>query len=391
MECFVFTGPTLARGEARRALDAVYLPPAQQGDVYRVALRQPRAIGVIDGYFEGAPALRHKEILWTLDQGIHVFGSASMGALRATELAQFGMVGIGRIFADYRDGILADDDEVAVVHGQRGAGYAAATEALANVRYTLARAAAERVIEPNTCEALIQEGKNLFYKKRDLDYRWLSSIGAERQFPQNDLNKLLDWLRGNRINQKRDDALAMLRALADLLASNPQPCKAGFRFEHTTIWESAMTPVVPVTTDAREDGAWLLLDHLLDEIRLQDKHGVDEAREAQLRALAAQANPLVDAHLADYLHRVAGLSQLVQRAYDKETHLLEHGILRPEPDDTALSGAELAHWYFEQRRRPLPDDLGHYATALRFADTETFVRALAGEYLYVHGTLSSTL
>ena len=51
-----------------------------------------------------------------MSQGIHVFGSASMGALRA-ELCPFGMVGVGRIFEAYRDGELEDDDEVAVIHG----------------------------------------------------------------------------------------------------------------------------------------------------------------------------------------------------------------------------------------------------------------------------------
>ena len=52
-------------------------------------------------------------------QGVHVFGAASMGALRAAELDGFGMRGIGRIYAAYRDGYwpgydepFEDDDEV---------------------------------------------------------------------------------------------------------------------------------------------------------------------------------------------------------------------------------------------------------------------------------------
>jgi hypothetical protein len=42
-----------------------------------------------------------------------------MGALRAAELHTFGMVGVGRVFEGYRDGVYEDDDEVAVVHGSR--------------------------------------------------------------------------------------------------------------------------------------------------------------------------------------------------------------------------------------------------------------------------------
>src|SRR4051794_12155361 len=123
MTVFVFTGPTLSPEAARAELDAAYLPPVSQGDVYRVALQRPWAIGIIDGYFERVPAVWHKEILWAMSRGIHVFGSASMGALRAAELAPFGMVGIGEIFEAYQSGTLEDDDEVAVAHGYAETGY----------------------------------------------------------------------------------------------------------------------------------------------------------------------------------------------------------------------------------------------------------------------------
>ena len=93
MTAYVFTGPTLSPEEARAVWDINYLPPAAHGDVYRVALRRPTAIGIIDGYFEGVPSVWHKEILWAMSQGTHVFGSASMGALRAAELDRFGMTG----------------------------------------------------------------------------------------------------------------------------------------------------------------------------------------------------------------------------------------------------------------------------------------------------------
>ena len=49
----------------------------------RSIAHRPRAIGIIDGYFQQVPSVWHKEILWAMAQGVHVFGSASMGALRA--------------------------------------------------------------------------------------------------------------------------------------------------------------------------------------------------------------------------------------------------------------------------------------------------------------------
>ncbi|HEY0580591.1 MAG TPA: TfuA-like protein, partial [Chloroflexota bacterium] len=98
MTVYVFVGPTLPVDEARAVLEATYLPPVSQGDVYRAARAGARAIGIIDGYFERMPAVWHKEILWAMAEGVHVFGSSSMGALRAAELAPFGMTGVGDIF-----------------------------------------------------------------------------------------------------------------------------------------------------------------------------------------------------------------------------------------------------------------------------------------------------
>jgi len=101
MKPVIFAGPTIAADAIRNRLDAEVLPPVAQGDVYRVARRRPPAIGIVDGYFEGVPSVWHKEILWAMEQGIPVFGSASMGALRAAELHDFGMIGVGAIFEAY--------------------------------------------------------------------------------------------------------------------------------------------------------------------------------------------------------------------------------------------------------------------------------------------------
>ena len=87
--------------------------------MYQATQNHPTIIGIIDGYFEVTPTVWHKEILWAMAQGIHVYGSASIGALRAAELCSFGMTGVGRIFVAYRDGILTDDDEVAVMHAPK--------------------------------------------------------------------------------------------------------------------------------------------------------------------------------------------------------------------------------------------------------------------------------
>ncbi len=164
MTACVFVGPTLAVADARNVFDATYFPPAKHGDVYRaVALLKPQAIGLIDGYFQWSGSVWHKEILWSMREGVHVFGASSMGALRAAELAPFGMRGVGRIFEAYRAGVfgaagddaLEDDDEVCVVHGPAESGYVAASEALVNIRRTLADAVSANVISDGTRVRLI--------------------------------------------------------------------------------------------------------------------------------------------------------------------------------------------------------------------------------------------
>ena len=94
MTAVIFAGPSVRGLDLPSRNDVLFRPPAKQGDIFRATLTRPEAIGLIDGYFDGVPSVWHKEILWAMSQGIRVFGSASMGALRAAELEQ--RLGISR-------------------------------------------------------------------------------------------------------------------------------------------------------------------------------------------------------------------------------------------------------------------------------------------------------
>lgn len=259
MNACVFAGPTLPLRDPARKNAATWLPPAQHGDVYRaVTLLRPRAVGIVDGYFESVPAVWHKEILWAIGQGVHVFGAASMGALRAAELAAFGMRGIGVIFEAYRDGVLdgtrepfEDDDEVAVAHGPPDSGYLAASEAMVNIRCTVASAERAAVIGPDTRERLAGIAKALFFPERTYHRVLLQARAAG--LPEGELAALQGWLPGGRVNQKRDDALALLRAMRALLDEDPGPAQAGFHFEHTTLWERASAAMLSARIARRDD------------------------------------------------------------------------------------------------------------------------------------------
>lgn len=237
MTVYVFTGPTLSPQEGRVELDAIYLPPAAEGDVYGAACQNPRAIGIIDGYFEFVPAVWHKEILWAMAQGIHVFGSASMGALRAAELAPFGMEGVGRIFEAYRDGILEDDDEVAVAHAPAAQGFRPSSVAMVDIRATLAVGASAGVITGTTQAGLERIGKSIFYQERT--YERVLECATENGFPVNELNALQGWLPHGQVRQKCADALAMLSVMREQLAATPGPKQIRYWFEYTDAWDNA--------------------------------------------------------------------------------------------------------------------------------------------------------
>src|SRR5690606_24942574 len=103
----------------------------------------------IDGYFEHVPSVWHKEILWAMQEGIHVYGAASMGALRAAELAAFGMVGVGAIYEAYATNALEDDDEVAVAHASAEEGYRPLSNAMVDVRATFETAFVQGILSEN--------------------------------------------------------------------------------------------------------------------------------------------------------------------------------------------------------------------------------------------------
>ena len=234
----VFAGPSLppASRPEDPALD--WRPPVRQGELYQAALAGPTIIGVVDGYFEITPTVWHKEILWAMAQGIHVYGSASIGALRAAELHAFGMNGVGRIFEAYRDGLLTADDEVAVLHGPEELGYPAVTEAMVNVRATLDKAAAEGVLESRLVAGLTEIGETVFYKKRSWDA--ILRFANARGLPPPALTGLAAWLPTGQIDQKRADALEMIAAIRAHLACGVTPFVVSYRFADTGYHEAAM-------------------------------------------------------------------------------------------------------------------------------------------------------
>ena len=206
-----FAGPCLPRERDDawlHALEGVELwPPARRGDVLLALGHKPDLLLLLDGYYFTVPAVTHKELLYALDSGVLVLGAASMGALRAAEMAALGMEGVGWVFERFHGGDLEGDDEVAVVHGPEERGFEAVTTALVDVRFAL--------------EELVRQGRVPEQGALELVKR-LAALPFTERFPETvdtlarellgtDAAALRAHLAGERIKQ-RDAQSALLLA-----------------------------------------------------------------------------------------------------------------------------------------------------------------------------------
>jgi hypothetical protein len=423
MTDYVFLGPTLAVSEAREILPAEYLPPAARGDVYRVGLRQPRAIGIIDGYFRDQPSILHKEILWALSRGIRVYGSASMGALRAAELAAFGMRGIGWIFTAYCAGELTDDDEVAVVHAPEELQYQQLSVALVNIRRTMEAAYDAGVIDAAECRNCTIIAKRMFYADRTYQ-KLLDNIEKAGLAC---LGRLRDWISLSNVDQKLLDARQMLEVMRrELTANGCSTARTTTRFVSTVFWErfvreyaseqSLSLPKVDIEMVleelrllpkeyARAFDAALLRELALNIPASRKPHAVastcdvNEGRLAELRVnYGTEANKIdllklaceeewateIMAHFAagaegrliNYIITSGQYHRLLRRAKDKRSRL-ESGQADYAPDEA--KGVVNAH--FEQTG-VVPENLERWARLLGFRDELQLVNALVREARY---------
>jgi len=165
----VFAGPSIF-GLDRALLHGLELrPPASCGDILRAANQGAKAIALIDGVFENDLAIWHKEILSALSKGISVFGSSSMGALRAVECSPFGMVGVGEIFTQYQRGDRQSDADVAVLHAPSVFAFQPLTVALVDAEATLAGLRERGALPPPLCDRLLHAARGLHFTGRVWD------------------------------------------------------------------------------------------------------------------------------------------------------------------------------------------------------------------------------
>lgn len=198
----VYSGPSLDAETIREHLPrAIIRPPAKQGDLISDLMHfEPTHVLLIEGTFHQSLSVWHKEIVWALQvPGIKgIYGASSMGALRAADLAPFGMIGSGRIFRWYYEGVIFDESEVASTYAERHDGQLMAlTIPLVNVRGALLKALELGFIEEDEAQDIFARAGAIHWTERTP--RALESLSSP---------VLVEMLKAH--NQKAIDALELL-------------------------------------------------------------------------------------------------------------------------------------------------------------------------------------
>ena len=210
----IFIGPTLSIDKAKEILDADYRPPAKKGDLLKLIPTAVKFVGLIDGYFlqdypptpiEVYNLLRKKDVL--------VFGSSSLGALRAVELKRFGMMGIGKIFNLFLKGIIDSDDEVAVTFTEYREYQ---SDALIDIRYNLFLAQKKQIIDTNTKRNILRIAKKTYFPYRTYD-DILEKSKKVFSLQKKQIEDFGEYISKHKVSLKEKDAIRLLINIKNII------------------------------------------------------------------------------------------------------------------------------------------------------------------------------
>jgi len=142
--------------------------PVKRGDIGAISAlgTQPASILIVDGVFHTYPAVGHVEIRNAIGRGWAVWGTSSMGAIRAAEMATLGMKGFGRVYEMFASEGL-DDDEVTLLH-EATSPYTGLSEPLVHMRALLHSMNARGLITEVAQDRIVASLKSRWYGYRSL-------------------------------------------------------------------------------------------------------------------------------------------------------------------------------------------------------------------------------
>lgn len=202
----LFAGPSLGgQSYDRTGLDV--RPPARQGELHRAVLDGADAIGLIDGVFGFVPSVWHKEILFALQEGVRVLGAASLGALRASECAPYGMEAVGPIALAYLNGDRVEDADVCLAHAPAELDFMPLSEPLVDAEATIAAMRTAGAATAAEAADLLASAQAIYFADRTVE-AIVAGAGLSTAFA--------DYYRRLRVGTKTADALLLVERLKAL-------------------------------------------------------------------------------------------------------------------------------------------------------------------------------
>lgn len=132
------------------------------------------------------------------------------GALRASELDDMGMIGVGWVYKAYKTGQIESDDDVALIFNpETGEQH---SEALITMNYNFKMACKKGIISTEDLDELNTTAKRIFYPKRTY-----KSVIMKSGLDSNKKDILMDYIDEKGIDIKREDALLVLKYIKENL------------------------------------------------------------------------------------------------------------------------------------------------------------------------------
>ncbi len=167
----VHSGPSVSSAEAAEILpDAEIRRPIQRGDIAQAIREGVHVVGIIDGEFQQARAVSPSELMDALRSGMRIYGSSSIGALRAVELERYGMIGVGAVFGLAKETFGFRDDFVATTYlEQEDEGDVRGNNGLPFVAFSLnaRRLVASGALSDSDAEELCERYARLHFTQRN--------------------------------------------------------------------------------------------------------------------------------------------------------------------------------------------------------------------------------
>lgn len=187
----VFAGLSLSHEEVNSLGFADVRPPVKEGDLHE--LENGEVVAIVDGELNARTILPNSEIRQAIQRGVKIRGAASLGALRAFEMRDSGMMGCGWVYNAYCTGRISGADEIAVVYEPLS--HRSLTIPLVDVRFRLDCLIADQRITGIEADLAMNILKGLSLEEREsrIIKRSLGEILGKERVEATGLARQLDW------------------------------------------------------------------------------------------------------------------------------------------------------------------------------------------------------